>query len=137
MIGQFGVLIDKGMRWVPMNGKTPEQALGLSAVDSYGLCNDMTLHCAPRQATCLLNRVNGPAVVVLLRCSGLDRAEVPLVNGPALITTPGGMTADKVRYLRLCSTLTAHLEQPHRRKLFQPLDQDHLNSFDFDDGRGS
>ena len=99
MIGEFGVVIDKGMRPVQMNGTTPPDVLGLPAVTSYVLCNEMTLHCDPQQATPVLNRVNGPAVVVLLHCSDLDHSEIPLVRGPALITAAGGMTADKVRYL--------------------------------------
>ena len=109
MIGHFGVIIDKRMRRVQINGKTPQKVLGLPAVDSYALCNDMTLHCDPQQAT-LLNTVNGSAMIILLRCTDLDHSEVPLVYGPALITAPGGMTADKVLYLRLRSTLTGHLE---------------------------
>ena len=89
MVGQFGLVIDNGMRRVQMNGKTPEKVLRLPAVNSYALCNDMTLHCHPQQAI-LLNAVNGSAVVILLRCSDLDHSEVPLVHGPALITAPGG-----------------------------------------------
>ena len=101
MIGQFGVVIDKGMRKVKMNGRTPENVLGLPALDSYVLCNAMTLHCGPPPAAPVLNGVNGPAVVVLLHCSDLDHTELPLVHGPALITAAGGMTADKVRFLKL------------------------------------
>lgn len=110
MIGHIGLIIDKGMRHVQMHGKTPERVLGLSAVDSYALCNNMTLHCDPEQATPDLNHVNGCAVVVLLHCSGLDHSKVPLVRGPALITAPGGMTADKIRYLGLCTTMLGHVE---------------------------
>ena len=101
MIGQFGVVIDKRMRPVQMNGMSPEDLLGLPAVSSYVLSNDMTLHCDPQPAAPVLNGVNGPAVVVLLHCSDLDQRELPLVQGPALITAAGGMTADKVRYLTL------------------------------------
>ena len=113
MIGQFGVIIDKGIHQVRMKASTPQKVLGLPAVDSYALCNEMTLHCDLQQATPVLNDVNGPAIVVLLRCSDLKPSEIPLVQGPALITAVGGMTADKIRYLKLCSTLTERSESAH------------------------
>ena len=110
MNGQFGVLIGEAMRPVPMNGRTPAAVLGLPEVNSYVLRNNMTLHCGPVQASPVMNGVNGPAVVVLLQCSDLEHSEIPLVQGPALVTARGGMTAEKTKYLTQAILATGHQE---------------------------